>query len=304
MGHCTRPSETASEPQPPAASTCTPEHAAMGHCTLRDPHAGHSSGTAGGMAPAVAPPPREALSGPAHAADAVYGAESMANARAHLAEEHGGMETSKFLVDQLEIALGHRSDSYAWDAQFWYGGDIDKLWLKTEGKGAFGDDFEGAELQALWSHAIDPWFDLQAGVRQDAGSGPDRTYLVIGAQGLAPYWFELDGALFLSTKGDISARIEAEYDLRLTQSWILQPRLEADFSLQDVPELGLGSGLTTSEVGARLRYEIRPEQGPGVIAPYVGLQYQRAFGRTADFRRSAGEPVGGVQLLLGVRTWF
>jgi copper resistance protein B len=223
----------------------------------------------------------------------------MAEAREELREEHGSMETYKVLVDQLEAKLRNGRDGYAWDAQAWYGGDIDKLWLKTEGEGAFGESVEGAEVQALWSHAIDPWFDLQLGVRHDFRPDPERTHLVLGVQGLAPYWFEVDAAAFVSDKGEVTARLEAEYDLRVTQKLILQPRVELDLSLQDVPEIGIGSGLSSGEIGARLRYEIRPE-----FAPYVGIEYERAFGGTADFRRAAGEKAGGLSLLVGLRTWF
>jgi len=229
---------------------------------------------------------------------------AMARSRAVLAQEHGGLGSSKLLIDQLEVGIGRGHETYAWDAQFWYGGDIDKLWLKTEGEGAFRGEFEDAEVQALWSRAIDPWFDLQFGVRQDFAPGPDRTHLVAGVQGLAPYWFEVDGALFLSNKGDVTARAEVEYDLRLTQNLILQPLAEIDFAFQDVPELELGSGFSTAELGARLRYEVFPRSGPAVIAPYLGVQYERAFGKTARFRRAAGEHVGDWRVLLGVRTWF
>lgn len=281
----------------------------MGHCTLSatpsaDPHAGHSAGSDGASAPPVAPPPAEALSGPAHAADLVFDPAAMARSRAEIFQEHGGLKASKFLVDELELAIGGGHETYSWDAQFWHGGDIDKLWLKSEGEGALGGEFENAELQALWSRAIDPWFDLQLGVRQDVAPGPDRTHLVAGVQGLAPYWFEVDVAFFLSDKGDITARAELEYDLRITPALILQPRTEIDVSFQDVPELRLGSGFSTAELGARLRYEMFPRSGPAVIAPYIGIQYERAFDATARFRRAAGDDVGGWRALVGVRTWF
>jgi copper resistance protein B len=223
----------------------------------------------------------------------------MAQAREELIEEHGSMETYKVLVDQLEAKFRDGRDGYTWDAQAWYGGDIDKLWLKTEGEGALAEAVEGAEVQALWSHAIDPWFDLQLGVRHDFRPDPERTHLVLGVQGLAPYWFEVDAAAFVSNKGDVTARLEAEYDLRITQKLILQPRMELDLALQNVPEIGIGSGLSLGEIGARLRYEIRPE-----FAPYVGVEYERTFGGTASFRRAAGEKAGGLSLLVGLRTWF
>jgi copper resistance protein B len=263
-----------------------------------DPHAGHDMGI-GASSPPVAPPPAAALSGPAHAADAVFGAEQMAQAREELRAEHGDMRVGKLLIDRLEARIRDGRDGYAWDAQGWYGGDIDKLWVKTEGEGEFGGAIEAAEVQALWSHAVAPFFDLQAGVRYDIRPRPDRGYLVLGVQGLAPYWFEVDAAAFLSDKGDVTARIEAEYDQRITQKLILQPRLEFDLAAQDVPELGIGSGLSTAELGLRLRYELKPQ-----FAPYVGVEYERALGDTADFRRAGGEEVGGWSVLLGLRAWF
>lgn len=191
------------------------------------------------------------------------------------------------------------SDGYAWDAQGWYGGDINKLWVKSEGEGSFGESPEQAEVQALYSRAINPWFNLQGGVRYDLQPSPGRMHLVLGIQGLAPYWFEIDGALFLSNKGDLTARFEAEYDQRITQKLILQPRFEFNLAAQDVAELGIGAGLSTAEAGLRLRYEIVPE-----FAPYIGIEYERSFGNTADFSRGAGKKAGGWSLVTGVRLWF
>ena len=252
-----------------------------------------------GPAPPIVPPPAGAFSGPENAADLVYDPARMAAARSAMHEEHGSIETYKLLVDRVETRIRHGRDGYAWDAEGWYGGDVDKLWLKTEGEGAFGRRLERAEVQALWSRAIDPWFDLQLGVRHDLRPDPQRTHLVLGVQGLAPYWFEVDAAAFLSDKGDLTARIEAEYDLRLTQKLILQPRVELNLAAQDMPEIRIGSGLSAGEFGARLRYEIRPE-----FAPYVGVEYERSFGDTADFLRAAGDRPGHWTLLVGLRTWF
>ncbi|WP_324751216.1 copper resistance protein B [Sphingomonas sp. LY54] len=282
-------------PDPPAADP----HA--GHSMPADPHAGHAMpGHAPGIPdPPVAAPSAAARSGPRHAADAVFGAAPMADAREVLRKEHGAIVTSKILVDQLETLIRDGRDGYAWDAQGWYGGDIHKIWLKSEGEGSFGESPEHVEVQALYSRALDPWFNLQAGVRHDFRPDPERTYAVLGLQGLAPYWFEVEGALFLSDKGDLSARFEAEYDQRLTQKLILQPNIEFDLAAQDVPEIDVGSGLSSAELGLRLRYEFVPE-----FAPYVGVKYERAFGDTARFRRAAGEEAGGWSLLVGLRTWF
>ena len=149
-------------------------------------------------------------------------------------------------------------DGYVWEAQAFYGGDIHRFVIKTEGEGEFGGALENAEIQALYGRAIGPFFDLQAGLRLDLE--PDtRGHLVIGVQGLAPYMFHLDGALFLSDRADLTARLEGEYDQRLTQRLIVQPRAEVELAAQDIPERGIGAGITKFEVGLRLRYEVQQE---------------------------------------------
>ncbi|MEC8178418.1 MAG: copper resistance protein B, partial [Pseudomonadota bacterium] len=187
---------------------------------------------------------------------------------------------------------------YLWDAQAWYGGDLNRFVLKTEGEGEFGGAVEDAEIQALYSRAIGPFFDLQAGVRFDPE--PDsRTHLVLGVAGLAPYMFHVDGAMFLSDRGDLTARVEAEYDQKITQRLILQPRIEAEFAAQDIPERDIGAGVTKVEPGLRLRYEIARE-----FAPYIGVEYEAKLGETADIARAGGEDPDGFKILLGLRAWF
>ena len=264
-----------------------------------DPHAGHDMGTPPAAAPPATQPPAAAFAGPRHAADSAFDPSLMAAAREQLRAEQGGMRTYRVMVDRLEARIHDGRDDYLWDGQGWYGGDIDKLWIKTEGEGGFGEELEQAEVQALWSHAITPWFDLQAGLRYDFRPDPERSHLVLGLQGLAPYYFELDAAGFLSDEGDVTARLEAEYDQLVTQKLILQPRAELEFAAQDVREIGVGAGLSSLEAGLRLRYEFVPE-----LAPYIGVEYERKIGKTADFAKAEGEDAGSWVLLLGVRAWF
>ncbi|RMF11164.1 MAG: copper resistance protein B [Alphaproteobacteria bacterium] len=204
------------------------------------------------------------------------------------------------LIDRLEYQANAGDQVLLWDAQAWFGGDYNKFWVKTEGEYLFdGDVFEGAEFQGLYSRAISRFWDLQAGVRHDVAPDPSRTFGVIGVQGLAPYWFEVDAAAFIDDDGKVEARIEAEYDLLVTQRLIAQPRAELNFALQDVEEFGIGSGLSSIELGLRLRYEIRRE-----VAPYVGVSWNRAIGKTADLARAEGETVDSLSLVTGIRLWF
>ena len=56
--------------------------------------------------------------------------------------------------------------------------------------------------------------------------------------------FGIYGGRFVSeTLMPLILDLEAEYDQRITQRLILQPRLEIDASASDIPELEIGSGL-------------------------------------------------------------
>lgn len=249
--------------------------------------------------PPQGPPPPEALSGPAHAADRYYPDGAMAHSRAMVTHEMGGMHTTVVMLDRLEATLGKGGDGWAWEGALRTGGDTDRLWIKSEGEASFKEGIDSAEVQALWGHAIGPWFDLQAGVRQQLGPDPDRTQASIGVEGLAPYMFDISAEAFLSTQGEVTARIEADTDQRLTQRLILQPRAELGISAQKIAERRTGSGFTSLEAGVRLRYEIRRE-----FAPYVGVEWQKKFGSTADMVRASGEDPDRLVALLGLRAWF
>ena len=263
------------------------DHSAMGHGASAD----H-------MAIPEGPPPPEALQGPAFAADAFVGAEEMAASRAAVTKEVSGTPVFWFQGDRLEYRLREGDDGYLWDVQGYYGGDYNKFWFKSEGEGSFGETIESAEVQALWSRAIAPFFDFQAGVRQDF-TGPERTHAVVGIQGLVPYEFEVDAAAFLSNKGDLTARIEGEIDQFITQRLIVQPRAEIALSAQDIPELGIGAGIDTIEAGIRLRYEFARE-----FAPYIGIDQEWKIGNSRDFARAAGEDPSVTNYVVGVRFWF
>jgi len=233
-------------------------------------------------------------------ADAYNDPQEMARARRAVLKEHGAGTTYYVLADRFEVQTGEGDPALMLEGQAWWGGDRNKLALKTETEYSFEEDkFEEAEFQALWSRAISRYFDFQAGMRHDFSPDPSRTYAALGVQGLAPYWFEVDAALFVSNKGDVSARLEAEYELMLTQRLILQPSAEADISFQTVAPLEIGEGLSSIELGARLRYEIKRE-----FAPYIGVHWTRDLGETADFTRANGEDPSVVSFVAGIRFWF
>lgn len=204
---------------------------------------------------------------------------------------------TRVMLNQFELRDGDGNPS-ALEGQMWIGKDLNKLWLKTDVERRDGNT-QDAELQALYSHAIAPFWDVQIGVRHDLKPTPTRNWGVIGLQGLAPYWFDLEAALFVGESGHTGARIKAEYELLFTQRLILSPELEVNFFGQNDTETGTGSGLSDVKAGLRLRYEIRRE-----LAPYVGINWNKKFGNSAEFVKNQGEAVSDTELVVGLRVWF
>lgn len=208
------------------------------------------------------------------------------------------------LLDLLEYQESSGPGSVRWDAVGWFGGDYERLWIKSEGAQSTRAGQGGeTELQVLYGRLISPYFDMQVGGRvvSRSGQGAERTraYAAIGVQGLAPYQFDIEPTIFISTKGQISGRVTASFDQLLTQRLVLQPRFETSFALEKDEAFGIGSGLGGAEVGIRLRYEIRRE-----FAFYVGITHSRSFGSTRQLLRAEGERTRQTNLLAGLRVWF
>ena len=201
------------------------------------------------------------------------------------------------LFDQLEWQGGD-SGSFNLENTSWIGGDINRLWIRAEAE-SDNDAVEAAAVHALWGRSFSRWWDFVAGVRQDFRPGDPQTWAAFGIQGLAPYWFEIEATGYLGAGGRTHARIEAEYDLLLTNKLVLQPLGGLELYGKSDPERGIGAGLSSIEAGLRLRYEIRRE-----FAPYLGITWDRKLFGTADLARDNGEQVGAARLAFGVRTWF
>ena len=192
-----------------------------------------------------------------------------------------------------------------WDYVGWFGGDTHRLWVKSEGNLDLSAEHRGTgDLQLLYGRMIAPFWDLQLGVRgkSNLGSGLDgnaRTYAVIGLQGLAPGNFDFEPAIYISDRGEVSAELTVSADIYLTQRLILQPRFQGEISLQGDDRFGTGSGVTETDIGLRLRYEITRE-----IAPYIGVSWLHSYGETASIARQQGEPGDSVAFVVGMRLWW
>lgn len=205
----------------------------------------------------------------------------------------------RVLLDQLEFqrGTGASPDALAWESQAWLGGDDQKLWLKTEGSRSDGHT-EG-DIAAFYDRPFSPYFDWQAGLRHDFGGGPARNWAAFGIQGLAPYFFDVELTGYLGPGGRTAARAKLRYEWLFTQRLILEPELEFNFYGKDDPARKIGSGLSDASFGLRLRYEFSRK-----FAPYIGVEYDRTFGRTSDYRLAAGERASDLAWVVGLRVWF
>jgi len=214
----------------------------------------------------------------------------------------GGMNDDPLLgmlmIDQLEIRTSDKSAPVTWDAEGWIGRDLNKFWIKTDGTYVDGQ-LEETELQLLYSRAVASFWDMQVGLRRNIHPSPERDWFAFGVKGLAPYFFDIDAALFVGESGRASLRLQAEYEILLTQRLILVPEIELNLYGEDDPVTGRGSGLSDIEAGLRLRYEVYRE-----FAPYIGLNWTGLYGQTADFARDEGGDTNDFQFVLGLRSWF
>lgn len=236
---------------------------------------------------------------PADARDPNAFADGYENSTLPGFEKTDQLPVSMVLVDQAEFVSGNEGDGFAWSAQIANGGDNDKLWLRSQGLKISGERVDPeTSAEALWWHAYSPFWGRTLGIRQDIGRGA-HTWLALGIEGLAPYWFDVELTGYVSDGGDLAARLQASYDMLLTNRLIMTPSLETNIFSKSQKERELGGGISNLELGVRLRYEVERK-----FAPYIGFVWERSFGDTADFKRAAGDPVTERRFVAGVRLWW
>ena len=206
------------------------------------------------------------------------------------------------LADVLEIRAKGSDSDFRWDIEGWHGGDYNRIWFKSEGEQSATKPERNLDFQLLYGRFVRRYYDFQLGARAETrtfrGASVTRGQLVIGIEGLVPYKYEVESALFISHQGDVSGRATLTRDYLFTQKWILQGRVETNFSVQRVERFGVGRGLNDIEPGLRMRYEVRRE-----FAPYIGISWDRKLFGTADFVRQEGGNPSQVRFVAGIRLW-
>jgi copper resistance protein B len=198
------------------------------------------------------------------------------------------------------------SPDTAWQGSAWIGGDTDKI--RLESSGVLGDDghieneggTQGIDNRLFYSRLISPFWDAKVGLQMSVfDGGQTRAGFVAGFEGLAPYDIHLDVTAGITQTGVVSGRLEARYDLLLSQRLIAQPFVEVAAAASDDRAIGLGAGLSRLEGGLRLRYEIEKE-----FAPFIGVGFEQFTGNTAGFAASDGEQTSKLRVLAGLKVWF
>ena len=202
------------------------------------------------------------------------------------------------LVERLEWQTSEQGSDAGLDVVAWVGRDRNRLWLRGEAasEGGHGDE---AQAHVLWGRQVTRWWDVVAGIRQDLDPGDAQTWAAVGVQGLAPYWFDIEATGYIGAEGRTQLRVDADYELLLTNRWILQPRVEAQLAGKPDPDRQSAAGLMTTDVGLRLRFEIRRE-----LAPYAGVMWRNKWQGTADLAEDAGESTAGARFVAGLRFWW
>ena len=209
------------------------------------------------------------------------------------------MPAWQVLFDKFGVSRNRDGqNTLQWDGRFWFGTATDRLLVKSEGERENGEGSDG-KVEAFWSHAVSPFWDLQLGARRDIGTGPKRNWAAIGIEGVLPYNIELETTAYVGASGRTALALKAEYDLLLTQRLIFTPELEASLYGKSDPARGIGSGLSEGSLSFRLRYEVTRE-----FAPYIGVSFDRKFGQTARYASDAGARRSQTALMAGVRFWF
>ena len=202
-----------------------------------------------------------------------------------------------FLLDKFETTDADGDSPLNWEIDAWLGKDLNKLWVKSEGEHINSETEQSNEL--LFSRAISPFWNVQVGLRQDRASSVEREFLSAGVQGLAPYLFNSSMSIVAGENEQFGLSAQFEYEAMFTQRLVLSSEIELDFWSENDPEMGIGSGISTTELGFRLRYEIRRE-----FAPYIGISWSKNYGDTADFAAEEGDESDSTLIVAGVRVWF
>ncbi|MEO0369228.1 MAG: copper resistance protein B [Pseudomonadota bacterium] len=207
------------------------------------------------------------------------------------------------VMSEFEVLEEDGEDVIEWDIDAWTGRDLSKFWVKSSGEYA-DSEFESANIELVYSHAVSAYWDQQFGIRHDFKPDPEgdaRQWVSYGFIGTAPYFIEVDARIFVGTESSSQLLIELEREMMLTQNWVLTPEIDIVANGRTNERFGEGSGLAEVEFSLRLGYE---HDGNRKFQPFVGITSYRKFGSSKRLAQSVGESSSKTELMLGIHSWF
>lgn len=209
----------------------------------------------------------------------------------------GGNHFWGVAFNELEYRSGDE-DSLAWKGDLFFGND--ELTYRWQPSGEYDLDaghFSSLQNRLVVQKPISDFFDAKAGLRLDTPEGENRYYAFAGVTGLAPQWIEVGANLYWSDENKASADLDLEYEVLLTNYWILSAALEMDVGFSEDLEIGQAKGLNSTELGLRLSYDLMGRN----FSPYVGVINERLYGDRKDWAETAGAETSEWFAVIGAR---
>jgi len=209
------------------------------------------------------------------------------------------------VMGEIELLEEGEENVAEWEIDTWFGRDLYKFWIKTEGEYVSHDgesEVEQAQIELVYSQAFSAYWDWQLGLRHDPKpevNNNQRNWLVLGAIGIAPGFWEIDANLYASDDDDVQINIEVEKELMLTQKWVLTPEFDITLNGKTNEDFGEGSGLSEIEASIRIGYEPSKK-----FQPFIGLSFLQTFGTTKNLKEAEGEDSDNFSLIAGIHFWF
>jgi len=209
----------------------------------------------------------------------------------------GSLPTWGVSVDDLGYQF--EEDAVNFEIEGWYGDDSNRLRVRTEGSVATKNDKDIESLSSLaYWQPLSIFWNGEAGIAYNTEN--DKSALMAGIVGTAPYFIETDARAYVYTDGQVQLDLGAEYEWRLDQHWVVIPEAELTVFSKDDTDNNITKGFNELETEVRLTYEMLSRQ----LSPYVGFSYETALSDARDLRRQNNKDVDTSSVTAGVKFWF
>ncbi|KMS52215.1 copper resistance protein B [Sphingobium cupriresistens] len=216
----------------------------------------------------------------------------MASPAAAQADDSGAWALSGGF-DLIELRAGKGDDVFLWDGTFSLGNATDQLMLVTQGGGALGNQIDEVQARLFYGRTIGN-ATLLVGVRKDFTLHPRDLHAIIGVQGNVGTRLSWESYAFLSDNGRLTGEGQIVYQLPITDSLYLEPRVGVGWSAQGVAVDAVEWGFTEGEGTLRLRYRLTPK-----LNIYTAVVHERLLAGTRRLARAQGDTLQSTMAVIG-----